>query len=128
MVRVIASEDCGNAPKKAQLRDFNIAFAEGDVDRILGFVSDNVTWNRVGDTRIEGRENFENDLRPMQDVRAKEVEITDIITHGNVGAAHGILRFENGQSYAFCDVYRFTSHARDAKIREITSYVIEVQE
>jgi len=128
MVRVIVSEDCGNAPKKALLRDFNIAFAEGDVARIASFVSDDITWNRVGDTRIEGREAFENDLRQMQGVRAKEVEITGILTHGNAGAAHGILRFEDGQSFAFCDVYRFASHAKDAKIREITSYVIEVQE
>jgi hypothetical protein len=35
MLRVTVGEDCGNAPKKAQLRNLTIAFAEHDQANIL---------------------------------------------------------------------------------------------
>jgi hypothetical protein len=41
-------------------------------------------------------------------------------------SVNGILIFENKKSYAFCDVYIFSGAAKNAKIKEITSYVIEV--
>jgi hypothetical protein len=62
----------------------------------------------------------------MKDSLALELNISNIMTHGSTGAANGILIFENNKSYAFCDVYIFSSAAKNAKIKEITSYVIEV--
>lgn len=124
-IQIICDEDCGNSPKKQLLKDFNIAFARNDVGFILENITDNVKWNLIGDKIIQGRGNFSEELEQMNSIGAIELEITNILTHGNTGAAHGILRFEN-QSYAFCDVYIFSSSAKNAKIKEITSYNIEV--
>ncbi|SEB61216.1 DNA-binding protein [Paenibacillus sp. GP183] len=125
-LKIISAEDCGNAPKKELLREFNIAFAKNDIGFIIENITDNVLWNIVGDKRIEGKDTFADTLKQMRNSTAIELYISNIITHGNTGSANGILTFENKKSYAFCDVYIFSSAAKNAKIKEITSYVIEV--
>ena len=50
--------------------------------------------------------------------------IETVITHGNTGAANGLLKFA-GRSLAFCSVYHFNSF-KDARIKRITSYRIPV--
>lgn len=127
MVRIIAGDDCGNAPKKLQIRDFNIAFANGDVDALLQSVTEEICWNRVGEGMVEGKAAFERALQQMSQAEVTELVIEEIITHGNVGAANGLLRFADGKACAFCDVYRFSSHSKNAKIKTVTSYVIEVE-
>ncbi|HEU5138658.1 MAG TPA: hypothetical protein VFT51_01700 [Bacillales bacterium] len=57
--------------------------------------------------------------------RGTESELHNIITHGRVGSVNGALIFKNQKRLAFCDVYQFTSAGKKAKIKEITSYVIE---
>jgi len=54
-------EDCGNAPKKLLLKELNIAFARGDSEKILSFVTDDIVWEIVGEKRLKGIENFRND-------------------------------------------------------------------
>lgn len=126
MLKVNVSEDCGNAPKKAQLRDFNIAFAKNDLEQVLENLTDNIRWMVVGDQLLEGKESVAKMLEQTGKSKATELTINNVITHGNVGAVDGILILEDGSSYAYCDVCRFSSHAKDAKIKEITSYVIKI--
>lgn len=127
MVRVVGGQDCGNAPKKLLLRDFNVAFANSDIEALLENVSDDIRWTMVGSAEVVGKEAFETTLREMSGPDVVELVLHHIITHGNVGSANGILRFEDGKAYGFCDVYRFSSHAKDAKIKEMSSYVIEIE-
>ena len=55
MARIFCEEDCGNAPKKAILRDFNIAIANKDLDYLLEWISDDVVWNKVGQSTATGK-------------------------------------------------------------------------
>ncbi|PAV30961.1 hypothetical protein CIL05_04400 [Virgibacillus profundi] len=125
-LKVICTEDCGNAPKKQQLKDFNIAFAKNDLEFLMEYVTDDIIWNIVGEKQIKGKENFEEELRKMNTDIAEELQMTNIITHGKTGAVNGVLRFDKKKNYSFCDVYTFSSAGKKAKIKEITSYVIEV--
>jgi hypothetical protein len=56
-----------------------------------------------------------------------EVRIDNIITHGDTGVVNGWAKMKEGNAYAFCDVYKFNGHSKGAKIREITSYIIETK-
>ena len=123
--KVLVDDDCRNAPKKEQLRDFNIAYAQRDVPNLLEFVAGNIRWHIVGDTIVEGKEQFAHRIKQMAQTRVTELTISHILTHGNAGALDGVMVMEDGSSVAYCDVYRFSSNARDAKIKEITSYVIK---
>jgi len=53
--------------------------------------------------------------------------ISNIITHGKIAAVDGELELDNGFQLSFCDIYRFTGAGTNAKIKEITAYVVSSQ-
>ena len=126
-LKIICSEDCGNSPRKAQLKDLNIAFARNDVDSIMEHMSDGIVWRMVGDRVVRGKEELEKTLLHMADIgSAAELRIDHIITHGKEGALDGCISFDNGQQVAFCDIYVFSSHSKKARIKELTSYAVQL--
>jgi hypothetical protein len=126
MLKIVVPEDCGNAPKKVFIRDFNIAFAENNNDKILGFMADDITWNLVGNKIVQGKEEVRKELETMELGEAVELILHTVVTHGNTAAADGIMQFKN-TAIAFCDVYEFTGHEKNTKIKELTSYGIELK-
>jgi hypothetical protein len=127
MVKVVIDEDCENAPKKQYIRDFNIAFAKSDTSRLLSMVSDDVSWTMVGTKTIEGKAAVGKELQTMLETKATALIVDSIISHGNRCAASGVLEYGDGGSGAFCDMYVFTSHGKNARIKDVTSYAIETR-
>lgn len=127
-LKIVCVEDCENAPKKIILKELNIAFARNDRNFILENVSDNVRWNIVGDKLLEGKDHMAEALKQMKDRNVIELHITSIVTHGYTASADGIFMLENNKRYAFSDVYIFNSAGKHAKIKEIRSYVIELNQ
>jgi hypothetical protein len=127
MVKITVDEDCGNAPKKLFLKDFNIAFAEKDIDFVADSVSDDISWDIVGDKTVQGKHNFLETLEQATNDHISELIIGKIITHGKEGAVSGMRTLQNGKHHAFCDVYEF-SGAKGTQIKTITSYIIKVDE
>lgn len=125
MAKISTPSDCGNSQKKEFIKDFNIAFADGNMDYILDNISDNIEWTIVGDKKIIGRESVENTLKEMANYKVSELIIDKILTHGKDAAATGIMRMENGKSYAFSDFYEFSS-AKGEMIKSMVSFAIEV--
>lgn len=125
MTTITVEADCGNAPKKRALRDLNVAFAENDAEFILDSVSDDVEWTVVGDRELRGKDELADALEQMADGEATALTVDHVVTHGATGAVDGTLEFDDGETYAFCDVYEFDGHAKDAKVRTTTSCVVE---
>ena len=125
MTRIISSPNCGNSPKMEFLKDFNIAFAKGNVEFIVDSVTDDVIWNIIGDKKLDGKKTFEEELEKMKSEKSTELIIDQILSHVKEGAANGIIKMQNGKKYAFSDFYKFKG-AKGAKIKSITSYVIEI--
>ncbi|PWJ58052.1 SnoaL-like protein [Dyadobacter jejuensis] len=123
MTKITVTPDCGNAPKKVFLKDFNIAFATGDADFIIDHVSDDICWEIYGDKTIQGKEQFAKEINLMKSYVADEVVIHTIITHGKEASLNGEMKMGD-KTYVFCDVYRFAS-AGSSIIKEMHSYVIE---
>ncbi len=117
------TEDCGNAPRKIVIRDFNIAYARSDYDYVLEQLTDDVVWQMVGDRTIRGKQDVALMLQQTTDFAPSALHLTNIITHGRTAAANGILTLADS-SLSFCDVYIFNSAGKQGKIKEITSYVI----
>ena len=124
MTKIYVTEDCGNAPKKEYIREFNIAFAEADVEKILSMFSDDAEWVMVGNTAYHGKIEIEKALRAAKLKEAEELLIDNILSHGNRCSANGMLVFKD-VSIHFSDVYTFSRHAADAKIKKLISYAIE---
>lgn len=125
MLKITGNTSCDNSPKMEFLKEFNIAFAKGDVDYLANSVTDDVCWEMVGKRKIEGKEEFVKTLETMAGHEAVEVKIDKILSHGKHGAVNGIMKMEDGTSYAFADFYEF-SNAKGEKIKTMTSIVIDL--
>lgn len=126
MTKVTVPKDCANAPRKEFIRDFNIAFAENKKDKILEFMADDIIWNMVGGQVLHGKEEAAKMLDTMIGYQAEELILHTIVTHGDTAAANGEMKFLI-LTVNFCDVYKFTGNDKNAKIKELTSYGIELK-
>lgn len=125
MTKITSSPDCGNSPKMAFLKEFNIAFAKEDVEFLIKSVTDEIVWNIIGDKKITGKQNFADELKNMKVNKITELALDQILSHGKEGAVNGIIKMHNEKRYAFSDFYQFNG-AKGTKIKSITSYVIEI--
>jgi len=124
MTKITINPDCGNSPKKAFIRDLNIAFAEGNGSYILDHVSEDIKWLMYGDFEIMGKEAFKEEIDKMVNYPSpEEFTLESIITHGSEAAVNGTMVME-GNAFAFCDIFRFQS-AGSKIIVEIKSYIIK---
>ena len=126
-MQLSVNPDCGNAPKKAFLRDFNVAFAQADIPILLAAVTDDFRWEMVGDKVISGKEAFATALEEMKQYTASELTIDTIITHGREAAVSGTMTMEDGKRFSFADIYTFRG-AKGDRIAALTSYVVETTE
>ena len=126
MVKITSSPNCGNSPKMAFIKEFNIAFAKADLEFLVESVTDDIVWNIVGDKRITAKKNFAEELNKMKSEKPSELLLDQILTHGKEGAANGIIKMQNRKKYAFSDFYQFKG-AKGAKIKSITSYTIKIE-
>ncbi|SEH64028.1 hypothetical protein SAMN05192559_102427 [Halobacillus karajensis] len=124
-VVIHCQEDCENSPRKALLKEFNIAFAHNSLEYILDQVSDDISWFIAGEVEIKGIQNFKENIQKMEYVKVSELVIHHIITHGKTAAVNGRIKTENKRTYEFCDVYLFMGAGKNSKIKEMTSYEIE---
>lgn len=125
MTKVTVAPDCGNAPRKEFLKNFNIAFATGDADFIIEHVSEDIMWTIYGDKHITGKASFIKEINIMKHYAADEVVIHSIITHGREAALNGEMKMGDN-TYAFCDVYEF-ANTKGNIIKEMKSYVLPIE-
>lgn len=125
MTKIISSPNCGNSPKMEFLKEFNIAFAKGDLAFISDSVTDDIVWNIIGNKKIEGKERFAVEMEKMKSKKVSELVLEQILSHGKEGAANGIMKMQDGKEYAFSEFYVFQG-AKGTKIKSMTSYVIGV--
>ncbi len=125
MTKITSNPNCGNSPKMEFIKQFNIAFAKGNVEFLNESVTDEIVWNIIGDKKIMGKENFMEELEKMKTEKTNELILDQILSHGKEGAANGIMKMQNGKKYAFSDFYKFYN-TKGAKVKSITSYAIEI--
>jgi hypothetical protein len=125
MTKIISSPNCGNSPKMEFLKKFNIAFAEGNIEFLTKCVAAEIVWNIIGDRKIEGIDEFTEELEKMKSKKATELIIDQILSHGKEGASNGVMKMQNGKKYAFSDFYVF-KNTKSTDLKSITSYVVEI--
>jgi ketosteroid isomerase-like protein len=80
MAKITVSEDCGNAPKKQFILDFNIAFANGDMVTVLDCLTNDITWEIVGKETVVGKDAVAQLLNDYYET-ANELVIFNILSH-----------------------------------------------
>lgn len=125
MTKIVSEVDCGNAPKKQYVYDFNVAFAKADIEKAMSMLDTGAAWNMIGDKELIGESDIRAFLKSMNQGAATKLSIDDIISHGKTCSVNGTIEYPDSK-VAFCDVYTFTGHSKDAKIAELKSYAIEL--
>ncbi len=124
MTRIKIEPDCGNAPKKLLLKDFNVACAKGNQKQIINYLTEDVDCEIAGGEKLRGRENFIAALKLSPKCKAKELIVEVIITHGAEACVNGKIIGADNAQYLFCDVYKFKS-AGSSQISHVTSFVVQ---
>jgi hypothetical protein len=124
MVELRITPDCGNAPKKALLRDYVVALAERNVADMLAVAAEEVEWEVVGRWRTR-KDGFESAIDRLLAGDVVSLTLHSVITHGDEGCVTGVMEMTDGRAVRFCDVYQFTGHSKAAKLKTITSFVAD---
>jgi ketosteroid isomerase-like protein len=126
MPTITVNEDYSKSPRKAFLRDLNIAVANNETDKILSSLTNDIVWNLLGERTIIGKAEIADMFPGGAEVVIEELTIRTVLVDGNQGAIHGQMRLNTGKVYAISDFYHFESKAKDAKIKEMTSFAIDI--
>lgn len=115
--------DCGNAPRKALIRDFTIALYRRNANDLMAWLKDNVLWEVVGSGVLAGIDEVQAWL--LAEPATTELSVNTIITHGWECGVDGTIVRAGGLSAGFCHILLFAGAAKTAKIKEIRSYLID---
>jgi hypothetical protein len=82
LAKIEIQPDCGNAPRKAFLKDLHTAIANGDLGYLASIIPEGITREIVGQQRINGKEDYLSEVASHELWKAKELIIDTMITHG----------------------------------------------
>ena len=103
------------------------AFNRTDHAEILSCLTDDVEWLIPGVFHVTGKTAFDNEIENEAFVGSPTIRITRMIEEQDVVVAEGTVRAARADggllNAVFCDVFLM----RDAKIRHLTSYLMEVK-
>jgi len=110
--------------RKEIVQRINDAFAENNLEKVLSFCADDVTWTMVGDSTVRGKDSVRKWMAAM-DPPQPQFTIQQTVAEGDVVITRGDMTMpdkKNGASipYTFCDIYRFAGD----KVAELTAFVI----
>jgi uncharacterized protein len=112
------------ANRKEIVERINEAFAQNNLEKVLSFCTDDLTWTMVGDTTVRGKDSIRkwmasmNPQPPRFSIQHTVAENDFVITRGDMT----MQEKKNGPwiPYTFCDIYRFVGD----KVGELTAFVI----
>ena len=110
--------------RKEVVQRINEGFAENNLEKVLSFCTDDLTWTMVGDTTVKGKDPIRKWMASM-DPQPPRFTIRQTVAEGDSVVTRGDMVMQqkkNGPSipYAFCDIYRFDGD----KVAELTAFVI----
>jgi predicted SnoaL-like aldol condensation-catalyzing enzyme len=112
------------ANRKEIVQRINDAFAENNLEKVLSFCTDDLSWTMVGDTTVSGKDSIRKWMASM-DPQPPQISIQHTVAEGDFVIARGNMMMQekrNGPSipYTFCDIYRFAGD----KVAELIAFVI----
>jgi ketosteroid isomerase-like protein len=114
------------SPNKQTVRTYMDAFGVSDHAEILSCLTDDVEWVIPGAVHLTGKEAFDREVENDAFVGSPTITVTRMTEQDDVVVAEGSVRAARRDggvlNAVFCDVFVM----REAKIRHLTSYLMEV--
>jgi uncharacterized protein len=113
------------ADRKAIVEQINEGFARNDLEQVLSFCSDNLSWNMIGEKTVTGKDAIRTWIASMGP-QPPQFTIEHTVAEGDFVITRGdgtMKEKKDGSSepYAFCDIYHFTGD----KVDELVTFVIK---
>ncbi|MFN8164801.1 MAG: nuclear transport factor 2 family protein [Bacteroidia bacterium] len=107
MSKITIQADCGNAPRKIFLKEFYSSLFIGDTALLDDYFPENICWQIAGQDAVTGKKEVLKAFSKHKLIKAKELTIETIITHGREAAVSGHFKGKDNLKHLFCDVFRF---------------------
>lgn len=101
----------------------HIHYSKNELDAFGQFVTDDYEMEIVGKEIVYGWSNVKDHLSRLID-KPKKLVITQILSHGKYGAAHGKFVYDDHE-VAFSNYYEFLSVA-SSKVKKTVSYLVSL--
>ena len=112
---------------KQTVQKYMDAFTRTDHAAILSCLTEDVEWLIPGAFHARGKSAFDKEIENEAFVGHPDIQVTRMIEEGDVVVAEGTVRASKRDGgtlhVVFCDVFIM----RDARIRHLTSYLMEVK-
>ena len=110
---------------KEIIQKVNEGFAEGDTEKILSYVADDVRWDIPGMATAVGKDEFREEINNENFEGLPTIKIKNEIEEGDYMAIEGEVQCKK-EGVGIFDAYFFDFYRlEDGKIKEMRSYVIE---
>ena len=114
------------SPNQETVKRYVEAFSRTDHAEILSCLTDSIEWYIPGGFRVTGKAAFDKEVENDAFVGSPTLAITRMTEGDNVVVAEGTVRSARKDggvlNAVFCDVFVM----QDAKIKHLTSYLMEV--
>ena len=115
------------SPNKQTVQKYMDAFTRTDHAEILSCLTEGVEWEIPGAFHVRGKAAFDKEIENDAFVGSPAIRVTRMTEEDDVVVAEGTVRCARRDggllNAVFCDVFVM----EDAKIRHLTSYVMEVK-
>lgn len=115
------------SPNKHTVQKYMNAFARTDHAEVLSCLTDDVEWDIPGAFHVAGKEAFDKEIENDAFVGSPTITVTRMTEEHDLVIAEGTVRCARKDggflNAVFCDVFVM----QDAKIRHLTSYLMEVK-
>jgi predicted SnoaL-like aldol condensation-catalyzing enzyme len=112
------------ANRKEIVERINEAFAQNNLEKVLSFCTDDLTWTMVGDTTVSGKDSIRKWMASMNP-QPPRFSIQHTVAENDFVITRGDMTMQEKKNrpwipYTFCDIYRFVGD----KVCELTAFVI----
>lgn len=118
----------GMSRNKQTVDKYMDAFAKTDHAAILSCLTDDVEWVIPGAFHVTGKDAFDKEIENDAFLGSPTITVTRMIEEQDVVVAEGTVRSARRDggflNAVFCDVFVM----QDARIRHLTSYLMEIRE
>lgn len=121
MSKLHINPDCGNAPRKNWLARYWRALLKGQSKVIRQSLDDAVEFVFADGNTGVGVDQSLQMILSHPAANARTIWINSMITHGKEAAVHGRIIAKGGETYSFCEIYRFRS-AGSSVFQSVTSF------
>jgi ketosteroid isomerase-like protein len=112
---------------KKTIEKYMDSFNNSDHEQILSCLTEDVEWKMLGVFHLFGKDAFEKEIKNDAFVDSPTITITRMVEENDFVIAEGAVRVKKKDggflNAVFCDVFAM----QNAKIKRLTSYLVELK-